>query len=85
MDLLNDCETSSVTTSATIETIRLKHAVLSLQQILPLGPGGSELKRALKHFTLLTIGWRVSDGSARTPSVVLGVASLDSLTVRFLI
>ena len=44
VDLLNDCETSSVTTSANRETIavRLEHAVLSLQQILTLVPGGSE-------------------------------------------
>ena len=54
VDLLNDCETSSVTTSATRETIavRLEHPVLPLQQILPLVPGGSEcgaFLRALKQ------------------------------------
>ena len=63
VDLLNDCETSSVSTSATRETIavRLEHAVLSLQQILPLVPGGSEcgtfLRELLNNFTLLTIEW----------------------------
>ena len=40
VDLLNDCETSWVTTNATRETIavRLEHAVLALQQILPRPP-----------------------------------------------
>ena len=57
VDLLNDCETPSVTTSATRETIavRLEQAVLSLQQILSLVPGGSELRELLNNFTLLTI------------------------------
>ena len=63
VDLLNDCETSSVTTGATRETIavRLEYTVLSLQQILPVVPGGSELRELLNNFIFVTIKWRVSE------------------------
>ena len=83
VDILNDSEDVSVANSVDREAIavRLEHAVLAIQQILPLVPGASEcggfLRELLNNFTLLSIEWSRNQGSL-TQSTNLAIYLLET-------
>ena len=83
VDILNECDISTVNNSVDREDIavRLEHAVLVLHQILPLVPGASEcgifLRELLNNFTLLSIEWNNRQDNS-TQCTNLAIYSMES-------